>query len=36
MTPKGTVLIIGGAEERGEEEKDMEKANNEYEHFCFI
>jgi cyanophycinase len=33
MTPKGTILIIGGAEDRGDEEKEMEKVNKQFEHF---
>jgi cyanophycinase len=33
MTPKGTVLIIGGAEDRGDGEKDMQSRNSEFEHF---
>src|SRR5437868_9728172 len=32
MTPKGTILIIGGAEDRGDGQKDMEK-NKQFEHF---
>jgi cyanophycinase len=34
MTPKGTVLIIGGAEDKGDEnEPDMAQKNKEFEHF---
>src|SRR5690349_2853593 len=34
MTPKGTVLLIGGAEDKGSEEGlDMEKKNGQFEHF---
>ena len=33
MTPKGTVLIIGGAEDKGEAEKEMEQQNKMYEKF---
>ena len=33
MIPKGTVLIIGGAEERGEAEKEMEQQNKLYKKF---
>jgi cyanophycinase len=32
MIPKGTILIIGGAEDKGDEEKDMQKSK-EFEHF---
>src|SRR3954471_4875372 len=31
MTPKGTVLIIGGAEDKGDEEKDIHLRNRHYE-----
>jgi cyanophycinase len=33
MIPKGTALIIGGREERGEEENEMEQQNKKYEQF---
>lgn len=33
MVPKGTVLIIGGAEDKGDKEKDIEKYNKEFQHF---
>jgi cyanophycinase len=33
MKPKGTILIIGGAEDRGDDEKDMQRKNSEYEKF---
>src|SRR5438045_3019151 len=31
MTPKGTILIIGGAEDKGEQEKETQQQNKEYE-----
>ena len=31
MKPKGTVLILGGSEDRGDDEKDMQRNNTEYE-----
>lgn len=33
MIPKGTILLIGGAEERVEDESEMEQNNNVYEKF---
>lgn len=33
MKPKGTVLVIGGAEDRGNEPKEMEQQNKLYEKF---
>ncbi len=33
MIPKGTILLIGGAEERSEDESEMEQDNNVYEKF---
>jgi cyanophycinase len=33
MTPKGTILIIGGAEDRGDEEKEIKSENKEFENF---
>lgn len=33
MKPKGTVLIIGGAEDRGDEEKEMQLQNKTFERF---
>jgi cyanophycinase len=33
MKPKGTLLIIGGAEDRGDGEKEMHALNKEYEKF---
>jgi cyanophycinase len=33
MTPKGTLLLIGGAEDKGEGKTDMEKQNKEFEKF---
>jgi cyanophycinase len=33
MIPKGTILVIGGAEDRGDGEKEMQQQNKEYEKF---
>jgi cyanophycinase len=33
MIPKGKLLIIGGAEDKGEEAPDMEAQNKQFEHF---
>ncbi|AEI50603.1 cyanophycinase [Runella slithyformis] len=33
MIPKGTILIIGGAEDRGDGEKDIQRQNKNFEHF---
>lgn len=33
MQPKGTILIIGGAEDRGREGDEIRKENNQYEEF---
>jgi len=33
MRPKGTILIIGGAEDKGDEEKDIKKQNSEFKNF---
>lgn len=34
MTPKGTLLFIGGSEDKGEQQElDMEQKNKEFEHF---
>src|SRR5215212_7054186 len=33
MTPKGTILVIGGSEDKGEEVKETQQQNKEYEKY---